>query len=96
MKGHGFEPVGVDMHKEALAIYRQAVGNSVQGDVTQIEPESLGIAPWLIWASPPCQPWIEGRRNQGLLWGFGLIAWRLLGNAVPVVLAEAVVRSLRG
>lgn len=88
MKRLGLEPVGVDQDKEALSVYRQAVGNAVRGDVTQIEPESLGVAPWLIWASPPCQPWSEGRRNQGLLWGFDLEEGALLLE--PARWAEAL------
>lgn len=37
---------------------------------------------------PPCQPWSEGRRNQGLLWGFGLDEGKLLLE--PVRWAEAL------
>lgn len=84
----GFAPVGVDVDPVALEIYRQAVGQAVLGDVAEIDPVTICAAPALIWASPPCQPWSEGRRNQGLLWGFALRDGQMLLE--PVRWVEAL------
>ena len=71
--------VGVDLDTEALAIYSQVVGEVVQGDVTKLEPSGvISRSPDLLWASPPCQPWSEGRRNRGLPWGFDTPEGQLL------------------
>ncbi len=76
----GLEPLGVDRDESALEIYRH-VGTTVQGDVAHLDPLAVwggNPPPWLIWASPPCQPWSEGRRNRGLLWGFETTSGKLL------------------
>jgi len=73
MRQAGYLPLGVDTDAEALAVYRQAAGETFRGDVTGLDPLAVWgerPSPDLLWASPPCQPWSEGRRNQGLLWGF--------------------------
>lgn len=70
-----------------------------QGDVWDIDPDSLPSAPALIWASSPCQDvsLAGGRgglaaRRSGAFWGF----WRLVealaarGEAPPVVALENV------
>jgi len=76
----GVRPVGVDRDPAALAVYAGALGVEVVcGDVRALEPGRVverGI--WLLWASPPCQPWSEGRRNRGGLWGLAVEEGRLL------------------
>jgi site-specific DNA-cytosine methylase len=84
----GLAPVGVDLDPVALEIYRQAAGEAVLGNVAQIDPATVCAAPALIWASPPCQPWSEGRRNQGRAWGFALWDGQMLLE--PVRWVEAL------
>lgn len=63
MRQIGFQVTGIDCDPDAVAIYRQAVGDAILADVRNLDPRRFGPIN-LLWASPPCQPWSEARRAQ--------------------------------
>lgn len=65
----GFQVLGIDRDQDAVAVYRQVVGDAIVADVRDLDPRAFGPAD-LIWASPPCPPWSEARRAQHRLSGF--------------------------
>lgn len=65
----GFRVLGVDCDQDAIAVYRQSVGEAFLADVRELNPRTFGQVN-LLWASPPCPPWSEARRAQGRLAGF--------------------------
>lgn len=69
LRRRGFQPIGIDIDPDAISIYRRVAGEAICADVRLLDPADFGPAD-LVWASPPCQPWSEGRRNQSRLSGF--------------------------
>lgn len=81
--------VGYDIHPRAVEIYRRAVGLALRADVRDLDPRrEILDRPFLLWASPPCPPWSEGRLYRGLPMGFETEEGRLLRE--PLRWAEAL------
>jgi site-specific DNA-cytosine methylase len=72
LKRAGLVPVlGIDKYSRAVEVYREAVGPAIQADVRDLDPmRVVSDRPFLLWASPPCPPWSQGRKWRGLPMGF--------------------------
>jgi site-specific DNA-cytosine methylase len=72
LKRAGLQPLlGVDKYSRAVEVYREAVGPAIQADVRDLNPlQVVAERPFLLWASPPCPPWSQGRKWRGLPMGF--------------------------
>jgi len=72
LKRAGLAPfLGVDKYSRAVEVYREAVGPAIQADVRELDPlQVVTERPFLLWASPPCPPWSQGRKWRGLPMGF--------------------------
>ncbi len=71
LKRAGLVPIlGVDKHSRAVEVYGEAVGPAIQADVRGLDPtQAVPDRPFLLWASPPCPPWSQGRKWRGLPMG---------------------------
>jgi site-specific DNA-cytosine methylase len=72
LKRASLDPLlGVDKYSRAVEVYREAVGPAIQADVRELDPlQVITERPFLLWASPPCPPWSQGRKWRGLPMGF--------------------------
>ena len=68
LRESGYLVTGIDHDPDAVEIYRAAVGDAICADVRAMSPADFD-SPDLLWASPPCPPWSEARRQLGLPWG---------------------------
>jgi site-specific DNA-cytosine methylase len=71
LKRAGLQPLlGIDKYSRAVEVYREAVGPAIQADVRDLDPtRAVPDRPFLLWASPPCPPWSQGRKWRGLAMG---------------------------
>ena len=85
LRRSGYRVVGIDNDPDAVEIYRSTCGEAICADIRTLNPD-FG-RPDLLWASPPCQPWSEVRRQLGLPWGFDHRDGDLLMTAVEWITA---------
>ena len=87
----GFTPAwAIDFREDECRAYRSMLrryglsARDMCADIREVDPATLSPVD-LLWASPPCQPWSEGRRAQGKPWGFEIPQGKLVQEVHRIV-----------